>query len=530
MSVFDKKRQCYPVSMARQNPIWLKTAVWLAIAGSVLAFGWGRDFERPKALFVSVVAAMLIPRVLLIWPTWPKQMRTALIIWLLLLAATALFALDPVRALMGSFERSQGAFMLVCCTIFALARVRARIIAAPVAAVMCVVGVWALAQFFGVESAIFSALGFLEPTLLETGWQGAFGWRAFASFGNPTALGGWLAMAWVFLFSVRVQADGFQVGHSNRSVLSIRLLECGLLLGAVGVLLSGTRAAWLALSVVALLQLRHKKMLQIIKILQIIGLTAFMALAVVLLSVRTDSVRARVELAGAALSTADITLIDSLGRSDPYPFVRPWLGYGPDLQVVMLEHNVPQRAVGVMPDRAHQMLLDGYLSIGVLGVLSWLYLMGTLWRHYIGTHNGHMFALIAGLITWQFGFALSAEKALFGLLLGSMFTPKIQLEAAAVAIPTRFNSIGINTFAVLFAIFSMLSYLPRNILSLDAFAPWRRPERAIVHFERARLAIIANQGELAEQELARAVTLDPWRSDLARAKANLARELGHNSP
>ena len=502
--------------------------MWLAIAGSVLAFGLGRDFERPKVLCLSVAAAMLIPRACLIWPMWPRRVRAVVLIWLLVLAAAVLCALDPARALIGSFERSQGAWVLACCTIFALARVSAASIVAPVTLTVIVSGAWALAQFFGVESAIFSALGFLQPSS-ETGWQRTFGWRAFASFGNPMALGGWLTMAWVFLFSVRFQADYFQVEHSNRSVLSMRMLECALFFGAIGVLLSGTRAAWVALSVLALLQLRQKKMLRII------GLTAFTALAVALLSVRFDSVRARFELAGAALSTADITLVDGLGHPDPVPAARLWLGYGPDLQVAVLEQHLPQRAVGVMPDRAHQMLLDGYLSIGVLGVASWLGLMWALWRSHIAANNtnnnGTAFALLAALITWQFGFALSAEKVLFALLLGSICAPKFQEVglSSAAAIPVKYLGWP-NVFAVLFAIFSILSYIPQSILSLDSFAPWRRPERAIVHFEHARLAIIANQGELAEQELARAVALDPWRSDLARARANLARELEHSNP
>ena len=89
--------------MTRKNLAWLTAAVWLAIAGSVLAFGFGRDFERPKALCLSIAAAMLIPRAFLIWPAWSRQVRVALLIWLLLLAATVLFALDPARALIGSF-------------------------------------------------------------------------------------------------------------------------------------------------------------------------------------------------------------------------------------------------------------------------------------------------------------------------------------------------------------------------------------------------------------------------------------------
>ena len=520
MSVFAKTRQLSkPVSIARTNLTWLTMAVWLAICGSVFAFGLGRDFERPKVLCLSLAAAMLIPRAMLIWSTWPRQVRVAVIIWLLMLAASVVFALDPARAFIGSYERSQGALVLVCCTILALARVPAAIIIPPVIVAISVSGIWAFVQFLGWETPIFSAVGLHEPGLSESGWHRAFGWRAFASFGNPMALGGWLVIAWVFLFSVR-----FQASRSNHGALFVRMLNCALFFGAAGLLLSGTRAAWIALSVVALLQLRHNKMFRII------GLVALVACAAVLMNFRTDSLRARGELVNAALKPAEITLVDSLGYREPFPAARTWLGYGPDSQVALLEQNLPNRAPGEMPDRAHQMLLDGYLSIGLLGVLSWLVLMYSLWRSRIATSNVALFALIAALIAWQFGFALSAEKALSALLLGSMFVPKLQLDASVAVTPARIGGAWTNAVAVLFAVFAMLSYLPQSLLSLDAFAPWRRPERAIVHFERARLAIIANQGQRAEQQLELAVALDPWRADLARAKAKLALELGHNAP
>ena len=520
MSVFAKKRQSFePVSMARKNLAWLTVAVWLALTGSVLAFGLGRDFERPKAFCLSLAAAMLMPRAVLIWPTLPGRLRAAVLIWLLVLAASVIFALDPARALIGSFERSQGAYLLLCCTVLALARVPVAILVAPVIFTASVSGVWALVQFFGVEGAIFSALNVLKAGVSEVGWHRAFGWRAFASFGNPMALGSWLVIALVFLFSARVQAL-----QSNRRVLIVRMLDVAIFFGTCGVLLSGTRAAWIALSVVVALQFRH------IKLFRIIGLVGLAALVLVLLSFRADSVRARLELVDAALRPAKIALVDALGRSDPYPHARFWLGSGPDLHVVMLEHNLPNRAVGEMPDRAHQMLLDGYLSIGLLGVLSWLGLMSTVWRNRIGSKNVGVFALLAALITWQFGFALSAEKVLCALLMGSMYAPELQIEAAAVAKSKSGNLFWINSIALLFALFSVLSYLPQSLMSLDRFAPWRRPELAILHFERARLAIMANQGELATRELEQAVALDPWRADLARAKRKLALELGHNSP
>ncbi len=494
----------------RFSLVFLTAAVWLAIVGSVLAFGFGRDFERPKVLCLSLAAAMLLPRALSIWPTLPRKLRIATLIWLLTLAASVFFALDPTRALIGSFERSQGAFVLLCCTIFALARVPAALLVTPVSVATIVSGVWALAQFFSFEAQLFALLG-----MTDSGWQDAFGWRAFASFGNPMALGGWLAIALVFLFFSR-----FQSVQAGRSARSLRLIECALFFGACGVLASGTRAAWMALVIVALLQLRLKKRVLFI------GLTAFVPVALALLSVRAESVQARIELAGAALRSAKITHVDGLGRADPYPAARFWFGTGPDLQVVILEQNLAHRVPGEMPDRVHQMLLDGYLSIGLVGVMSWLWLITAVWLDRDPAGKGIVYALIAALITWQFGFALSAEKALCALLLGAMVVPEIPLLAA----PARKNGAWVWIVAGLLAAFTILSYAPKEFVVLDDFAPWRRPERAIEYFERARAAIVGNAGELARVELQQAVALDPWRSDLSRANANLTRELGHNRP
>ena len=248
-----------------------------------------------------------------------------------------------------------------------------------------------------------------------------------------------------------------------------------------------------------------------------------MPIALAILSLRTESIQARFELAAAALSSAKITRVDALGHSDAYPAARIWLGTGPDLQVVRLEQNLPNRVPGEMPDRAHQMLLDGYLSIGLLGVISWFWLMTAVWLGRGDACQGTAYALLAGLITWQFGFALRAEKVLFALLLGDMHGS----QTYPLAAPLRENSVWINVVAGLLAAFSILSYAPKTLIVPEEIAPWRRPERAIAHFERARAAIVANRGEPARVELTQAVALDPWRSDLARANANLARELGH---
>jgi hypothetical protein len=137
--------------------------------------------------------------------------------------------------------------------------------------------------------------------------------------------------------------------------------------------------------------------------------------------------------------------------------------------------------------------------------------------------------LLASVIVWQFGFALTAEKALFALLLGSMFAPASDAYARVQPSANPRRRAGVLLGAVMM-VFAALSYWPKDWIDLDHLAPWRRPERALVQFERARTAISTNQGAVALAALDQAVQLDPWRSDLARARAQLALELRHNEP
>ncbi len=547
MSVFAKKCQLVEApSIARKGDTGFAVrasastyAVWLSVLGPVCVFGLGRDFERPKVLCLALAATFLLPRALLMWPSLPRNLQRAVLFWLMCLSASTVLALDPARALIGSFERSQGALVLFFCTILALARVPLAVLLPPVSVAACISGGWAILQFTGLEAIVLNLAGVFNWAGLAAGWDAAFGWRVFAGFGNPTALGGWLVLALPVLIFNRQKnvhakvaaADPTPTGHF-KPYLGL----AAILLATAALILSGTRAAWLALVIIALVFWRRHRAVR---------LSALLALAVVLvaLALRLESVKSRTELLRAVLQVSTVTMIqngmrDGAGVPDPYPGARVLLGVGTDLQAAVLLRTWAGNGHGEVPDRVHQMLVDGILSIGLLGSAGWLWLMLALWRERSSTQRGALLALIAAVIVWQFGFALTAEKTLFALLLGSMFaaTPTDladqttrQSNPSAIA-SFHAQPILAGLLSAAMALFVLLSFLPKCWIDLDRVAPWRTPERAIVQFERARAAISLRQGEVALIALGRAVQLDPYRDDLARARTQLALELGHNTP
>jgi O-antigen ligase len=508
----------------------MRLALYLALCGGALAFSFGADFERPKALCVALAAALLLPRALGNVAQLSVVLRLALGAWLLALVLSSVFALDPTRAVIGSYERSQGALLLGFCAILSLAQVPLPALRTPLLCACGLSALWAIAQSTGVEAWLFGHFGVY-------GWQGAqeFAYtglhsavpsRAFAGFGNPTALGGWLCLALPFLMAGQ-SAERRSVFH--RVVLGLTV---------IALLLCGTRAAWGALALVALLGWHMERQKNTQKLPSTRAFLTVLACAVValgaLVALRPASVTQRGELMQAALHYLS-AVEHTFSMPDPHPTVRPWLGVGADLQAVALTQARPP--AGFTPDRAHQLLLDILLVGGWLGLTAWLALVWALWRTCFATakleaqachdaqvsqstraERGALLALCAGLLVWQLGFSLSAEKALFALLLGGVLhtrTPQLPL----VSLVTHKWHYPATLAAVVLA---CASYLPTAWLPN---IPWRTPERAITHFTNAQNYIRQDQAERALRELQIAAALDPYRLDLARAQATLAAEL-----
>ena len=350
--------------------------IWYAVGGSVLGaclflpIAGDPGFERNKVFAVAFCAAVLLAVMRL-----QRVSRLGLAL-ALAFAASALTAIDPARALIGSLERSQGVLLALVLSVFALARLPWPVCRFWIAMAAFLSSVWALIQLAGMESL----------TLALT-WQNAEPQRVFAGFGNPTALGGFLAMA------LPVCAE-LAVKDARKSARTLGFVSC--VLGAAALFASGTRASLLglAIAILSVLWLSRYPFRTPLAWLPESGrvfwpvlgsaVLGMLILAVILFSVeRNASVQHRIELwkdSGAALANAaqskpllDAPFAEQFSGELPverFIAARIWLGFGADLQVVPLsaaqyrsqlltgETPVQQAAGQQFSDRAHNLFLD----------------------------------------------------------------------------------------------------------------------------------------------------------------------------
>jgi|GEM_PF-3560177 len=535
---------CHSTSQNDQaGLVWI--AVGCAVLGACLSLPFANDpgFERNKVFAVAFCAAILLAGLRL------QRVSGLGMALALALAMSAFTALDPARALIGSLERSQGVLLLGALSVFALARLPWPVCRFWIAVAAFLSSIWALIQLAGMEPFV------LALTWENSAWQNSEPNRVFAGFGNPTALGGFLAMA------LPVCAEMAKKG-SRKSARVFGLIAGGL--GVIALLASGTRAALLGLALAALFVywLQRYKLQKPSNGMLMLGSCALgsLILVVILFSPqRSASVQHRLELwgdAGAAIASAaqSKVLLDapfSVQLSGELPVerfihARIWLGFGADLQSVPLaaaryrqhaepgesgETRVNQTPISQTPisqttdlrfsDRAHNLLLDSLLEFGVIGtalLLIWL-LRGVL---RLQSEPWRLCAALAGLLSWQAGFPLTAEKLVFVLVL--------------CAVPI--NTLSSSSAAVAFYLPRIFSCALALALSVYCFGPWlvssnmklRTPEAAYHYFQAGTSAFKARQFAVAKQQYTQAVAADPWRIDLRMALAQAEDQLRASTP
>ena len=480
--------------MARDDSYLLKFSLALVIFGAAIAVRVGAPSESFKLLFVGAGAALLLPRALRLGLILPGSIRLALLVWLLGFVLSGVFALDSYQALMGSFERSQGAMSMLFCVTLALARVPITTLTSIVAVACGMVSLWACAQATGLEAWLIGALQ----------WQHTQGFanRVFAGFGNPVNLGNWLCIALVFLMARSRHAE-----PSNR-FRKLYLMVCGL--GALALCLTASRAAFIAtvFGGVCIFWPSFSRTARI-------GVLSLLFSLTVLLSAlpgRSASLQARFELWQSVVVQDQANILDSFGRADPHPSLRFWLGYGQDMQSVPLAAALAQQD-GQIADRAHNVLLDLWLCTGVWGVLSSLILLFLVWRSGLST-PGVIPVTLAACVVWSMSFGLSADKSLLALIIGALWR-------AAPALPDCRPISSLLSAAAL--LFCWITYrpLPYSAAASD-YVSWRKPEQAIADF-RLGQTLYLNDPALAVHAFERAQEHNPWRPDIARARQQAMR-------
>jgi tetratricopeptide (TPR) repeat protein len=161
------------------------------------------------------------------------------------------------------------------------------------------------------------------------------------------------------------------------------------------------------------------------------------------------------------------------GRSDPFNWLRPLLGYGPETMYVAYNRFYPPELATVearnaSPDRSHNETFDTLVITGLLGLLAWqaLYLSVLLFAfRYLGVvHSRRDAAVLIGL--WIGGAVLAAVVAL--LLAGPIYL--------GVAVPIGVI-LGVVAYLIYHAVFGRAA---PDAAEIRPFAPDRLLMNALV--------------------------------------------------
>ena len=337
--------------------------------------------------------------------------------------------------------------------------------------------------------------------------------RASASFGNPTQAAAWWLLAWPAALALLGSEQS-----ADRWLGSAALVAASLCL-----LASGSRAVYPALAVALALLFARGPALRWV----LIGApVAAVGLVLLTLSWRPDSTAVRSDLlrAGWSVISDPPALVDAHGNPDSLSRWRWLIGYGPDSLDPVLASRLPEGpAQQARPDRAHQQLVDLYLSRGLLGVLAGIAVLvwlGLRWRDLDASEDLAArlpFVALAGwLVAMQVGFGLTADKTLAVLWLALLASP-------------RPGGGSISDGSYVRTAFALALLAPALLMSLQ-----RTPPAAIVrNFELGQQAYVDGLEEPkpvsalrdlaeAERRFALAQRFDPYQGELALARVTAA--------
>lgn len=406
----DLPKPIEPVAALRQRTLGGLPLIALAWASLATIAPHAEAFKQAGIAAIAALLLLVEPRIL--------RLPAALVLLLASALLSSLFALHPASAWIGSVERGSGLLALAAAVLLASATARSGAASRQhlpwgAAALASLVSIYALLQTFG-----------LDPW----SWQGEVRGRPAATLGNANNLAGFLLLT--------LPLSWWMARARRWSPLWLALL----VLQGTGLLVTGSRSAWLALGLLACAAWLWAHARDARRLLPIV-LVAVLALPV-LGVMRPASLLDRVELwrAGALALLPGDAVVDVEGRADSRNWLRPWIGHGPDQQTAVLDQRRGALASGreetraQRADRAHQWGLDLLLERGLLGALAALLLLGAVLRDLIGPPGPrqHLAAgiypcgppvgvlwlgLAAYLLHLQAGFALGADHLLAWLWL-----------------------------------------------------------------------------------------------------------------
>jgi O-antigen ligase/Flp pilus assembly protein TadD len=325
-----------PKAAAVRTLVWIMAGCWFVDCLMARRCPWGDLRDNP-----------------LLWPTLAVGGA-----WML---ATGL-GVDPELSLWGSYERSQGLLTLLSYLLLFLvvsARLRTRVQIERLVGMVVATGVPLVCL------GLAQALGWRPVPLVSNARS-----PVYATLGRSNFLGAYLAMllpltvVWVWTTRRQwLQVAGAILASAELAVVGLTLargawLATGVGLGALAVARCGRR-----------LQVRGGRRLKVA-----IGAGAVVVLAVGLTgAIGLGSAQDGSAAARRTIWQATVGLIGE----------RPWLGYGPDGLGLAFSRVYPPQLVyyqgrGLVVDRAHNLVLDGLVTAGVVGLAAQLALAVTL--------------------------------------------------------------------------------------------------------------------------------------------------------
>ena len=320
-----------------------------------------------------------------------------------------IFAVNTNLAIFGSYTRYEGFLtILLYALLFWLAVQALDGVSNAVVVVRALLGAAFLVSLVGILQVAFGSL--VGPGPAETGF--AFGGvlRGYATFGNPNALGAFLAMllpiaVWEMLAAR--SASGRLLSANVIAVLTLGLLLtfsrsawAGAAIGVTAVLLATTRLRWAALA--ASTRVRWT----------VLVVSALVALLLVGVQLAPPSGSPTiVNAAVSRLRSIEAPLATSSGQfrlqvwRDTLALIasRPFFGYGPDtFGLVYPRFQTAHGAASVIIDRAHTAPLDVAATQGLVGLFAYAALLLAMVRAFLKRrHDLQSVALFGGFLSYE---------------------------------------------------------------------------------------------------------------------------------
>ncbi len=313
--------------------------------------------------------------------------------WLLVVAylVAAVLSVVPDISLWGSYQRLQGAYTaLAPVVIFMLAYSRLRTRAQHERLVTAILlGSWPVTLY-----ALLQHYN-LDPPV----WHGDDPTRVFSTIGNPIFLGGYLIMVIPLVVARLGQSyAALREGRGSRDTPIVLVAGYGLLLivQLAALLFTRSRGPWLglmaggiflALVVVAARRWRRLAVVVVVGSVVLAGLLIAFSLPGSPLAAlgRGPYLDRLVGILNPTSGTARVRIliwqsVVELVRSNP---LRLFVGFGPDSGLIVLMPAVPPElprleVASRIPDRAHNLVFDQLINMGLFGLLTYLALLSTL--------------------------------------------------------------------------------------------------------------------------------------------------------